>query len=374
MGSTDSMKERQRRNIAFDILRIIAMLMVTMLHITGHGLGGVEIEAFSGVYWIVLIFNTFSLVAVNCFVLISGYFLSQKNVSLKKIVALWFQVWTYSVAIYLVLCAMPGVDVNFSIPALVECLCPLLSNQYWFFTCYLLLYLFSPVLNRLMDAWDQQEHQKILIVLIAVFSVIPSINIWGDSFGTNRGYSLVWFSVLYLIAGYIRKYPLRLPVHPALVYAVPSVVLCALHSAITAWNPGIRSVQEILTNQTSYNGPLVLCASVGLLIWAQNSSLQPNARITKVITTSASLTFGVYLLHDHGMIRQVLWNDWVRLAEVSNNGAAFLLRVIIVLIGIFVCGLAAEFIRQKLMGCFAHILKTENILDWKDRNETTKQN
>ena len=43
MGSTDSMKERQRRNIAFDILRIIAMLMVTMLHITGHGLGGVEI-------------------------------------------------------------------------------------------------------------------------------------------------------------------------------------------------------------------------------------------------------------------------------------------------------------------------------------------
>ena len=292
MGSTDSMKERQRRNIAFDILRIIAMLMVTMLHITGHGLGGVEIEAFSGTYWIVLIFNTFSLVAVNCFVLISGYFLSQKNVSLKKIVALWFQVWTYSVAIYLVLCAMPGVDVNFSIPALVECLCPLLSNQYWFFTCYLLLYLFSPVLNRLIAVWDQQEHQKILIALIAVFSVIPSINIWGDSFGTNRGYSLVWFSVLYLIAGYIRKYPLHLPVHPALVYAVPSVVLCALYSAITAWNPGIGSVQEILTNQTSYNGPLVLCASVGLLIWAQNSSLQPNARITKVITTSASLTFG----------------------------------------------------------------------------------
>ena len=359
MGSTDSTKERQRRNIAFDILRLVAMLMVTMLHITGHGLDGVEIEAFSGVYWIVLIFNTFSLVAVNSFVLISGYFLSQKNISLKKMVALWFQVWTYSVAIYLLLCAMPDVDVSFSIPALVECLCPLLSNQYWFFTCYLLLYFVSPVLNRLIDAWDQQEHQKILIALIAIFSVIPSINIWGDSFGTNRGYSLVWFSVLYLIAGYIRKYPLHLPVHPALVYAVPSVVLCALYSAITAWNPGIGSVQEILTNQTSYNSPLVLCASVGLLIWAQNSSLQPNARITKVITMSAALTFGVYLLHDHGAIRQVLWNDWVRLAEVSNNGAAFLLRVIIVLIGIFVCGLAAEFIRQKLMGCFAHILKTK---------------
>ena len=160
MGSTDSTKARRCRNIAFDILRLVAMLMVTMLHITGNGLDGVEIEAFSGVYWIVLIFNTFSLVAVNSFVLISGYFLSQKNISLKKMVALWFQVWTYSVAIYLLLCAMPDVDVNFSIPALVECLCPLLSNQYWFFTCYLLLYFVSPVLNRLIDAWDQQEHQK----------------------------------------------------------------------------------------------------------------------------------------------------------------------------------------------------------------------
>lgn len=45
----------QDRNIAFDVLRIVAMLMVTMLHITGHGLEGAEIEAFSGTYWITLI-------------------------------------------------------------------------------------------------------------------------------------------------------------------------------------------------------------------------------------------------------------------------------------------------------------------------------
>ena len=350
---------KQDHNVAFDILRIIAMLMVTMLHITGHGLEEAEINAFSSAYWISLILNTFSLVAVNCFVLISGFFLSEKDISPKKLISLWLQVWTYSVGMYVVLCLIPSVGVNFNIKTLIECMCPLLSNQYWFFTCYVLLYLLTPILNKLVVSLSRQEYKKALVILIAIFSVIPSINIWGDSFGIIRGYSLVWFSVLYLIAGYIRKYPLRLPIHPALVYAVPSVVLCALHSAITAWNPGSGSVQVILTNQTSYNGPLVLCASVGLLIWAQNSSLQPNARITKVITTSASLTFGVYLLHDHGTIRQVLWNDWVRLAEVSNNGAAFLLRVIIVLIGIFVCGLAAEFIRQKLMGCLAHILKTE---------------
>lgn len=38
-----------------------------------------------------------------------------------------------------------------------------------------------------------------LIVLIAVFSLIPTLNIFGDISGTEYGYSLVWFIVLYSI-------------------------------------------------------------------------------------------------------------------------------------------------------------------------------
>lgn len=47
----------ENRNESFDILKLIAMAMVVMLHIT---LKETRIEIFSGVYWISLILNTFS--------------------------------------------------------------------------------------------------------------------------------------------------------------------------------------------------------------------------------------------------------------------------------------------------------------------------
>ena len=159
MSNSENNRSR-KETIGFDILRLVAMMMVTMLHITGHGLEGVAIRPFCGAYWITLILNTFSLPAVNCFVLISGYFLSRKDTSLKKVGKLWLQVWTYSVAVYLVLCVMPDANVHFNVSTLVECLFPLLSHQYWFFTCYLLLYLVAPILNKVIAAWQQQEYQR----------------------------------------------------------------------------------------------------------------------------------------------------------------------------------------------------------------------
>lgn len=346
---------KQVRNVAFDILRLVAMLMVTMLHITGHGLEETTIEPFSGAYWITLFLNTFSLVAVNCFVLISGYFLSTKTTSVKKLAILWLQVWTYSVLIYIVLCFIPGINVNFRISTLIECMCPLLSNQYWFFTCYFLLYLIAPILNKLVESWSQQEYRKALIILVVAFSVIPSVSIWGDSFGTNRGYSFIWFTILYLIAAYIRKFDFQWPVHPAVAYLIPCAALCVFQVAVSAWNPGMGSIQSFLSNQCSYNGPLVLCASVGLLAWAKNASLKAREGQAKVISTMASLSFGVYLLHDHGTIRAVLWNDWVRLADVTESSGAFFLRIIIVLISLFIMGLVVEFVRQRIMAVIPHI-------------------
>ena len=42
-----------------------------------------------------------------------------------------------------------------------------------------------------------------------VFSIIPSINVFGDEFGTNSGYSLIWFVVLYFIGAYLKIYGLK---------------------------------------------------------------------------------------------------------------------------------------------------------------------
>lgn len=107
------------RNIYMDILKIISMFMVVLLHATNFGIQNIKIEIGSINYFIVWIIRIFSMVAVNCFVLISGYFLCQKKENkeniLKKIIRLWVQTEMYSIGLYLLLCFIPQNGVRFSI-------------------------------------------------------------------------------------------------------------------------------------------------------------------------------------------------------------------------------------------------------------------
>ena len=126
----------KQRIISFDILKITCMIMVVILHLASYGIQNISIEFMSVPYCTISILKSFSIVAVNCFVLISGYFLCQSDIRLKKATNLWIQVETYSIGIYLVLVFVPGSGVHFSIKQLIKHTFPLLTNQYWFFTYY----------------------------------------------------------------------------------------------------------------------------------------------------------------------------------------------------------------------------------------------
>src|SRR5699024_6168454 len=128
------------RNVSIDLLKIISMFMVVVLHATSYGIEEANIISFSEEYWIETVLHSFSIVAVNCFVLITGYFLCTAEFNYKKILNLWIQVEVYSIGIYLILCLVPVSGVDFSARILIEQVCSLLTNQYWFFTCYALLF------------------------------------------------------------------------------------------------------------------------------------------------------------------------------------------------------------------------------------------
>lgn len=341
--------QKNTRSLAFDMLRICAMIMVTLLHITGHGIATATIPVLSASYWVVLFVNSFSLVAVNCFVLITGYFLSSSVPKPKKLISLWIQVWMYSVGIYLVLCSIPHMDVQFNIKTLIRFGLPILSNQYWFVKCYFLLYLISPAINVFINAIDQKTFQKTLAVLLLLFCIVPSINIFGDTFGTNAGYSLMWFVVLYLVAAYLKRYPIALRFHPLWMYLGSCFVLCMFRLAGDLLGSIIKNVANL---QSGYNGPLVFLASIGLLLCCARSNGYYKRPMATMIHALTALVFGVYLLHDHGLLSKFLWNDWVKLSDVANLPLAFCSRIAIVLVGICVVGITVEWIRV----CFVKVI------------------
>lgn len=73
------------RNLSLDILKIISMAMVVVWHMNMYGMDMEKVSFFSGVYVLCNINKSFCVVAVNCFVLCTGYFLSTKKFSITDL-------------------------------------------------------------------------------------------------------------------------------------------------------------------------------------------------------------------------------------------------------------------------------------------------
>ena len=92
--------EKKARKTGLDILKIFSMIFVIIYHITLYGVDLGNIQQYSMPYWMITGLKCVSIVSVNCFILVTGYFLSKSHVNYKKLIGLWIQVEMYSVGIY----------------------------------------------------------------------------------------------------------------------------------------------------------------------------------------------------------------------------------------------------------------------------------
>lgn len=136
------------RYINIEILRIISMFMIIVLHILVHGGVGEEVTFLSGNFILVWFLLACCYTSVNCFVLISGYFMVKSNFKIKKIIKLWGQICFYSLSIFIIfLCFNENIMnlINY-----IKSIFPIITGSYWFATTYILLYIISPLLNKLI--------------------------------------------------------------------------------------------------------------------------------------------------------------------------------------------------------------------------------
>lgn len=145
---------------------------------------------------------------VNVFVLISGYYLihnDRKIFDISKTVKFVGQVWFYSVAILIVsvICGLESME-NIGIRSCIETLFPITFSQWWFASAYFVLYLIHPFLNVLLRGMDKALYQKLILLLVVCWSIIPTFT---TSYYQSN--SFLWFVTLYVIAGYLRLYGLN---------------------------------------------------------------------------------------------------------------------------------------------------------------------
>lgn len=196
---------RKKRNPSMDLLRIVSMILIIWLHSIDHS--GV-IEAADAIGGMIGAYSRFvymlAQVCVNCYVLISGYFLVKSTFRLQKLASLWMEVVFYSVVIKLVF-MLTGYT-PFSITSLVSCLIPIFTGRYWFITIYFGLYMVSPFLNIAIYSMNREQHLKLNMLLLVLFSGMVSIYPSFKGMNSGAGWGLAWFVVLYFFAAWFRLY------------------------------------------------------------------------------------------------------------------------------------------------------------------------
>lgn len=138
---------------------------------------------------------------VICFVLITGYFGIDSKFSIKKIIKLILQGVFYTITFVIIFNIFNVGTIDTGWITLIKSIFPVTFGMYWFITAYVVLYIISPFINRLIKNITKAEYQKLLLFLIFVTFIIPTLTTRKLELG-----NVDLFICIYMIGAYIHIY------------------------------------------------------------------------------------------------------------------------------------------------------------------------
>ncbi|MCR5215264.1 MAG: acyltransferase [Eubacterium sp.] len=208
------MNRRKERQSNIELLRIITALGVIILHYNNPNIGGGFRNVSGNANMLIMaFFQAVFVCAVNLFILISGYFMRHsKKRDLLKPVELLSQLLIFEILFILIKELPSGKAIS------GETILGYFRPSYWFVFVYVALYLISPYINIMWDVLKEKDTKVLLIVMLGCFSIYPIIIDMASYIstlemsgmgtvgldGSQAGYTIVNFVIMYLIGLYIR--------------------------------------------------------------------------------------------------------------------------------------------------------------------------
>ena len=293
------------RESNIELLRIIAACSVVFSHMSpiiqkalllesGGGIFTLTGGAVSWNYIISQLFLSFSVCAVNVFILITGYFsCHSQNRNIGKPLNLVLLMIVVDIASYL-LQIIAGAQ-QFTTDGLLLHAFP--TN--YFVTLFIVLYIISPYINLCLNKLSEKGQIRMIAILFLVFSVYPSIidiieeaigkHIIGISpigrLGSQNGYNIVNFVLVYCLGAMINTEIVKDFVAKHKRLPLVAAVVCVL--SIFIWNQFSHSA-------VNYHNPFVIVLAVSMVLTFMQMHFT-----SKVVNELAKAAFTAFLLHVH---------------------------------------------------------------------------
>lgn len=317
----------------FELLRIISMCGILVLHYFNSYYGGmIQNAVFPEFAWIFSNFvSSFCVPLVNCFVLISGFFLIKNRFfGLRKTVNLLVVTSFYGIISYLI-----GVVLGtskFTICNLVFAMFPFFSGYRWFVETYIILILFSPFINIVLTSLSLRSYRMLLCVQIIIFSVWYTIGL--SSPVLDDGYGIINFVTLYMIGAYIRIFVFDNSIKLSRRKYFMLYFLCSLITFLLSYYTDSFGYAYI-TN--------IIGATALFLCFCNIDDLGYN----KVINQISSISFDVYFVHSDINTSNFIFSNLLK-GSLFVNSPWMILHLIIVIPCIWMISYVAYFIRIKI--------------------------
>lgn len=235
---------------------------------------------------------------------------------------------------------------DFSIGKIIESIFPIFFNQYWFMTVYFFLYLLIPLMNEGIKNFNVK--QELYCATLGLVIMLPNNFFYGSIIGGQ----LVNFVVVYFFGASIRKHNLlqrdwfkRLSFWSCWLSIILTLVVAFGFSFVgfSLKNVKLLKVAGLLTDGVTQTF-FCLFIALGFFTWIGSKKLG----YYKFVNTVAATTFGIYLIHDNGLMRAFLW---IKIFHMENligmpiYGVAYALVVVLL---VFVSCSLLEFIRKQM--------------------------
>ena len=322
---------RAERQSNMELLRIVSMAMVVLLHIDGASVGlpeadGLATLADSRNVWRLAV-ESFAIIGVNCFTLISGYFgirLRLRSTLSFLFQCMFYAVWLYSAA---AICGM----VHFSWREWFDQFLVLTHTDLWYIPAYFILMLLAPFLNEGCERLSKKAFSAILLVFI-LFNVWAGW--WWKGAFNPPGYTAIQLVMMYLIGRYIKLYGIFSGKERGtwtILYLI--FTLGIFFSAL--W---------LLGRAFAYNSPTVIAASVAFFMIFQAMSFT-----SKAVNFVARSAFAVYLIHKAPVVWGGIMKPGVVALWRSSSLALFSLYALLIVVGVFFIAILFDTFRRRLV-------------------------
>ena len=351
------MKEERvsERQSNIELLRIVLMLLIIAHHsvVNSGVMDNFDYQAVTGNMLFLQCFGAFGKIGVNCFVLITGYFMVTSKISAKKWLKLYLEIKFYTLLFYALF--LLGGRISFNYHEALEILFSVvfgIGNT--FADTFLILYLLIPFINLLIEKLSPKSYALLLGLLLIVMTVIPSFSLFLSVLHRNNDTwsYLPWMAVVYMLGAFIRLNQDKVfelsflnSTIKRLALVAGSVILMFLWIGFYDYFGSRHNMRSPYWFVNDANKLLAIVTALCIFVFFLGIHIKHNKWINRIAAT----TFGIFLIHTSGdAMREFLWKDLFHCKDLYYD-SMLPIKYIGMVFAIFAVCAAIDWLRAKCL-------------------------